>query len=507
MQDTAAANNHENGRSNTMDTTTTTTHSDTLNDDVIIQKTADDALLTKIAAVEAGYYEDPFLGMSKAQQRRLPTSRNRVTGGDVLLATAAASRRHRPMEPLIKRGTHARVCCMDRAISAFFRLVASENNNISTNNTATTAQVLVLGAGKDTSYFRYQAGLLLEEANGSIHTTVDTTATTDGMESSSHLNVHWYEVDHASLIQEKAAAIRQNEAIFHVTVEPLEMSSSFADSGVEVSAGFALSPIPATPTPKGPLFQSTNRPAAGSGTSTCFLVAHDLRTSTDILFQKLQKTARFDASLPTLILMECVLMYMPENASRTLLQSLAQHCTNACLCTYEPILDGGKSSSAPSAASASRRDPFGKVMEDNLIKAGVAKPDRSVIQTRTLTQHLSKQIHGSGGNGAFVTAVGCDMWSAYETILTAKQRQRANQCEFLDEMEEFVLIMKHYCFTTACTAGCSIGPRFCHVSASLPVPAAFARPPGDPDKAKAAMEDASPLGLVRGKSETLTRNP
>ena len=49
----------------------------------------------------------------------------------------------------------------------------------------------------------------------------------------------------------------------------------------------------------------------------------------------------------------------------------------------------------------------------------------------------------------FAVAVGCDMWDAYPSILSESQRRRANQCELLDEMEEWMMIMKHYCFIVA----------------------------------------------------------
>ena len=64
---------------------------------------------------------------------------------------------------------------------------------------------------------------------------------------------------------------------------------------------------------------------------------------------------------------------------------------------------------------------------------------------------------------AWHQALGCDMWWAYSTILTPEQRQRAQTCEFLDELEEWKLIMQHYCIVVACTteAGldfCQAGP-------------------------------------------------
>jgi drug/metabolite transporter (DMT)-like permease len=55
------------------------------------------------------------------------------------------------------------------------------------------------------------------------------------------------------------------------------------------------------------------------------------------------------------------------------------------------------------------------------------------------------------------------LWWAYSTILTPEQRQRAQACEFLDELEEWKLIMQHYCIVVACTTAsgldfCQTGP-------------------------------------------------
>merc|ERR1711935_1035514 len=84
-------------------------------------------------------------------------------------------------------------------------------------------------------------------------------------------------------------------------------------------------------------------------------------------------------------------------------------------------------------------------MERNLVKMGVTSPESCILQTRTLKHQLEKLV---GCNG-FVRAVGCDMWSAYETIVTETQRKRASQSEFMDEYEEWILIMRHYCFVVA----------------------------------------------------------
>jgi Leucine carboxyl methyltransferase len=179
-------------------------------------------------------------------------------------------------------------------------------------------------------------------------------------------------------------------------------------------------------------------------------VGHDLRKDPLELLDKLTRQG-FNQQSPTLYVMECVQMYMPEPTSENLLRALATGGPHSYLCCYEPILGS---------------DPFGRVMEGNLYTAGVAQPNFCLIQTRTLEQQLQKLVAAG-----FVWAVGCDMWSAYETVVTAEQRHRANQCEFLDELEEWILIMRHYCFVVANADVTweAMGKLFCAVGADSPV--------------------------------------
>lgn len=331
-----------------------------------IMATAEDAVSAKHAAVQAGYYDDPFIG-----------------------AFQQSDRRGRHVQPLIKRGTHARVSVMDRAIAAFIEL-----NQCISNNGA--LQIVVLGAGKDTSFFRYQAGHHLASPGLTAQ--------------QPQQRVRWYEVDHEAVLSEKVSTVTTSPETFQAEIE-------------KTASGWKLRSS-----------QST------CNDSTCYMVAHDLRQNSKTLFDKLQQND-FDHQAPTLFIVECVQMYLPEESSRSLLQALAEACTNSCLCSYEPALQS---------------DPFGKIMQENLSK--VAQRDSCLVRVRTLRQHLER-LKACG----FVQATGCDMWSAYNSVVTAEQRRRANQSEFLDEVEEWMLIMRHYCVIVASTRECSIRTKYCQV--------------------------------------------
>ena len=92
----------------------------------------------------------------------------------------------------------------------------------------------------------------------------------------------------------------------------------------------------------------------------------------------------------------------------------------------------------------SQNDPFGKVMAQNLTKARIADPSMCLLQTRTLKDQLDK-LHQCG----FSSVTGCDFYGAYEMVLSNDDRKKANMTEMLDELEEWILIMRHYCFLVA----------------------------------------------------------
>lgn len=178
--------------------------------------TADDALSAKQATVAAGYYQDPYLEYFAKTPLRM-------------------------VQPIIKRGTHARVACMDRAISSFCKLFPS-------------CQIVVLGAGMDTTFFRSE---LL------------------GITSSSPV---WFEVDHPSVVVSKSHVVSRNADKLGVSIT----SNGSADCTI----------------------QST------STSLKCHCIGYDLREPPSELIVKLTQRG-FNTEVPTLFLLECVQMYLP----------------------------------------------------------------------------------------------------------------------------------------------------------------------------------------------------
>jgi O-methyltransferase involved in polyketide biosynthesis len=394
-----------------------------------VKATADDAMVAKLATTHAGYYVDPFLDAMIRNPVVGSTGRERPT-------RAAFNQnihmgRRRTIQPIIKRGTHARVCVMDRAISTFLKTTTTQTKNI---------QIVNLGCGKDTSYFRYRNGNIMgmereDEDEMKMASLEEKRAGAAGAAGAAqeHIEheheydkqIHWYEVDHKSVIKEKASLIQNSNLLSSYCPQLIKTKNGYECKSTTSVAGTGDS-------------SSCDEPASSSSSSSFssyHLVGHDLRESPAKLLEKLN----LDPTLPTLYIMECVSMYVPILASEKLLQAISVSADSTYFACYEPILDSNSSNSSNSSS-----DPFGRVMEQNLVKIGVASPECCLLRTRTLKDQLEKLI-----DCGFVRAVGCDMWSAYETIVTDAQRKRANQSEFLDEYEEWVLIMRHYCFVVA----------------------------------------------------------
>lgn len=391
------------------DPTSTTFRSTTTfsNHDVLVMGTAEDAVRAKHAAAAAGYYQDPYIAAF-------------ADGAATAAATRTASlskqqRQQRQQQPavqvIIKRGTFARVACIHKAVTTFLNETKS----------AAAQQVLVLGSGKDTSFFRVLDELSSLQRN-------DRGAGRQGG------GLRWFEVDHDEVLREKMAVIRKNPSIFRANTV-VHKSDDANNDLYEIVQSVGGS--------------CENR---WVDATTCRLVAHDLKDDPDgLVRQKLIRQAGMDPSLPTLVVLECVQMYLPVTSVTNLLKAITCAFTDCTLVSYEPIL------------GAASDDAFGRMMQENLTKAGVVlrgESESCLVQIRTLRQALLHFVQSAG----FVRAVGCDMYAAYETVLSAAQRQTAHRCEFLDELEEFTLIMRHYCFIVASNNNHSmVGQNMCAV--------------------------------------------
>lgn len=131
--------------------------------------------------------------------------------------------------------------------------------------------------------------------------------------------------------------------------------------------------------------------------------------------------------LPTLLLSECCLCYLPPDTTASIIQYFSMQINSAlALVLYEPIRPF---------------DAFGKTMVSNLASRG--------IQLQTLRRYSSLQAErtrlqlagfdsGQGARDIY------QLWKSDDWV-SPEERDRVERLEWLDEIEEWHLLSSHYC--------------------------------------------------------------
>ncbi|CAJ0586583.1 unnamed protein product, partial [Mesorhabditis spiculigera] len=150
------------------------------------------------------------------------------------------------------------------------------------------------------------------------------------------------------------------------------------------------------------------------------LIGADIRQWKE-LEEKLETTG-VDAKLPTLVLAECVLVYMGETESHTLLKNLAAMFSTITFVNYEQL---------------NTNDSFGKIMEENLLRRGLILPGLSACET---PEKQAARFIEAG----FTNVKVFDMHTIYTTMLDSEERKRIEAIQHLDEMELLRQLLEHY---------------------------------------------------------------
>lgn len=126
----------------------------------------------------------------------------------------------------------------------------------------------------------------------------------------------------------------------------------------------------------------------------------------------------------TLIISECCLIYLSPEAADNALSYFARQLGNAPLsmAIYEPFRPN---------------DAFGQTMIRNLMTRGI------VLKTIEKYADLEKQKQRLKELGMEARARDCeDVWRLW---VSPEEKERVDKLEWMDEVEEFVLLVKHYC--------------------------------------------------------------
>jgi len=291
-----------------------------------VVKTTDDALISKASCAKLGYYKDPY----SIAMCRNPSART----------------------PLINRGYWARIKFVETVVEDFLKLYKN-----------TAVNILSLGAGLDSLYFRMaDQGLLKGIAK-------------------------FVEVDFPEVLQRKIGYIQR-----HQVFEDHRKSEGWSFKLTECS-GPSYSAIP------------------------CDL------SKLETLHGKL-KDHSVDYTLPTLVLAECVLLYIPVANSNALIKSIAKEFTGGtAMFIYEQIRPETR---------------FGKVMAANLRKRSL--PTASLMAHPSLASQ-AKRFTDAG----FDEANAKDLNKLYTTYIDQNDAFRVAKIQMFDEYEEWNLLMGHYC--------------------------------------------------------------
>jgi len=157
---------------------------------------------------------------------------------------------------------------------------------------------------------------------------------------------------------------------------------------------------------------------------------------------------------PTLLLAECLLVYMPPAASAALLRWFAERAPRAVLASYDIV---------------GPNDPFGRTMVDNLRQRGCpllgihACPDLAAQTGRCLS-------------GGWQRADTISLLEYFDAALDPAEKERVCKLELLDEFEEWRLLLSHYSLTLAVNDR-QPPPIFAAVDIRNPVVHAYPPPP------------------------------
>ena len=127
-------------------------------------------------------------------------------------------------------------------------------------------------------------------------------------------------------------------------------------------------------------------------------------------------------SAPTLVLLECVLVYMEPPEAAELLRWAAGALPTAAVVLYDPTRP---------------HDAFGKQMLLNLAARGC--PLVGIAGGADPAAHAAR-LRGAG----WARAAAADMDDVYRRFLDPEPRAAAERREMLDEIEEWTLIQRHY---------------------------------------------------------------
>jgi [phosphatase 2A protein]-leucine-carboxy methyltransferase len=270
-------------------------------------------------------------------------------------------------------GTYTRTTALDILINAFL--------SHSDPDQPQTKQIISLGAGTDTRYFRLRS-------------------------QSKHHNLIYHEFDFPTVSETKRRTVLGN----------LLLSKPNEDE--------AFFPDPRHPPPN--QVSDWGFTQSKNGRSETTYCCHPLDLRQLPYTQPPHEFHSLKTDIPTLIISECCLCYLEVDNSRDVVKWFVDRIPSLGIVLYEPIgVD----------------DSFGQVMVANLAARGITMP--SLRSYKTLLDQKSRLgEHGftyeSGGQEAETVEKIWEQW------IPAPEKERVDSLEGLDEVEEWQMLARHY---------------------------------------------------------------
>lgn len=273
---------------------------------------------------------------------------------------------------LTRPGTYVRTTALDILIDSF------------PSSSTGTIQIISLGAGTDTRYFRLRAH-------------------------NNHDNLIYHEFDFPLVCAAKLQIVKAHEQTL------LQDATIFED---------------AQPTPSEHTSGEWGIAHSGDGGYRKQYFCHPLDLRSLAALPALDSIPGLRADVPTLLISECCLCYLEPSAASDVMSWFTARIPALGIVLYEPI--------NPS-------DAFGQVMVGNLAARGIVMPTVQVY--KTLEDQIARLREkgfwkggGAGGGGAEAETVE-RIWQMW---IEDGERERVDGLEGLDEVEEWQMLARHY---------------------------------------------------------------
>ncbi|KAF9902734.1 hypothetical protein EC991_004585 [Linnemannia zychae] len=235
--------------------------------DDVIKGTDDDAIISKLSAVNLGYLDDPFVKHFVKRPSRRPPLINRDTFTEQFIKSSAMPR----------QSTSTTTTATATALTSASAPGTTTPTAATTPTAGIKKQIVSLGCGSDTRYFKFKA---------------------------KGLSAHkYFEIDFPESTAKKAIVIKKNKAFTDIIGDP---DLKLGMGGVELYS------------------------------KDYCLLSGDLREFTETIVPKL-KAQGFDTSLPTLFLSECVLIYIQPGDSDAIVDWVGTNMDASLFVVYEQI--------------------------------------------------------------------------------------------------------------------------------------------------------------------------